>query len=280
MKISIFNRFGALNSQPVFQAFVEGAKKNGHTIVEHDLTADVAVIWSMLWLGRMKGNQAIYNNFIKQNKPVIVLEVGCLKRNETWKVGINGLGINSYNWSLNIKRPVTYNVLKDYSLGENVLICTQNPHSEQWKNQPSVQLWSQQIIEKVRSVTNRTIILRSHPRYPVNVSTRLKNVVIQKPSRFSFDDEFISSLSNSRVVINHNSNPAILAAIHGIPVITDQSSLAYPVSQQNYNIETPVLYDREPWYERLKQTEFTCNELSNGEVTDHLFYYIKSNYLK
>ena len=49
MKFSIFNKFGALNSPPVFDAFVQGLTKLGQQVVEHDMTADVAVIWSVLW---------------------------------------------------------------------------------------------------------------------------------------------------------------------------------------------------------------------------------------
>ena len=72
MKISLFNNFGAKNSVPIFQAIAQGLVSQGHTVVYHDLTADVAVIWSMLWAGRMRSNQEVYHTFRRQGKPVIV----------------------------------------------------------------------------------------------------------------------------------------------------------------------------------------------------------------
>ena len=33
----------------------------------------------------------IWNAYRDKNKPVIVVEVGGIKRNETWKIGINGI---------------------------------------------------------------------------------------------------------------------------------------------------------------------------------------------
>ena len=60
MKLSIFPQYGALNSRPVFAAFVTGSRKLGHTVVENSLDADCYVIWSVLWHGRMKNNQEIW----------------------------------------------------------------------------------------------------------------------------------------------------------------------------------------------------------------------------
>ena len=45
----------------------------------------------MLWQGRMSQYRSIYEKYKAQNKPVIVIEVGGIKRNETWKIGINGI---------------------------------------------------------------------------------------------------------------------------------------------------------------------------------------------
>ena len=84
MKISLFNNFGAKNSVPVFQAIAQGLVAQGHTVVYHDLTADVAVIWSMLWTGRMRPNQEVYEAFRRQGKPVIVAEVGMIQRGQIW----------------------------------------------------------------------------------------------------------------------------------------------------------------------------------------------------
>ena len=59
MKISLFTQFGALNSRPVFDAFSQGCQKHGLRVVENDTDAEIFVIWSVLWHGRMKANQKI-----------------------------------------------------------------------------------------------------------------------------------------------------------------------------------------------------------------------------
>ena len=53
MIFGTFNKFGALNSKPVFEAFSNSVKDRGWIVSEHNLNADVAVIWSVLWNGRM-----------------------------------------------------------------------------------------------------------------------------------------------------------------------------------------------------------------------------------
>lgn len=280
MKISLFTQNGALNSLPVFQSFAEGTRKNGHEVVENKMDADVAVIWSMLWMGKMRNNRPIYQNFRSCNKPVVVLEIGCLNRNETWKVGLNGLSLGSYEWSKNIERPKMFCSLKDYRIGDNILICSQNPNSELWKNQPPMGAWIDNTVSNLRKITERKIIVRTHPRFPVNFNQQVPGVSLQKPNMNSFDKEFIRSLDNVRLVINHNSNPGVVAAINGLPVLTGDSSLAYPINQHNLNLENLELHNREEWFYNLHKTEFTCEELSTGEITSHLYNYITSNFLK
>ena len=59
MKFSLWTDYGALNSRPVFDVFATSLVDNGHTIVYNDNTADVDVIWSVLFNGRMARNKTI-----------------------------------------------------------------------------------------------------------------------------------------------------------------------------------------------------------------------------
>ena len=84
--------FGPLNSEPVFKAFIKSCQDAGDTVyTNRNDDCDVAVIWSVLWMGRMQDYRFIWNRYKKQNKPVVVIEVGGIKRNQTWKIGINGV---------------------------------------------------------------------------------------------------------------------------------------------------------------------------------------------
>ena len=72
MKFSLFTDYGAQNSKPVFDAFATSLSSAGHTVVDNDWDSDVAVIWSVLWFGRMDGNQKVCEHLRAINKPVIV----------------------------------------------------------------------------------------------------------------------------------------------------------------------------------------------------------------
>ena len=282
MKFSIFNKFGALNSPPVFEAFAQGLTKHGHQIVEHDMTADVAVIWSVLWNGRMRPAQQVYAKFRELRKPVVVLEIGCLDRDRTWKIGVDGVNTGHFDWSKDYHRPFSKRIEVESAKisGNDVVICTQNPMSEQWRNQPITAKWIEQTINTIRKYTDRHIQIRAHPRVPMQFNVHnYKRVTITKPNPRSNDQTFIDSLANTRFLINHNSNPAILAALWGVPIHVDQSSLAWEVSNTNLSvIEKPTVFDRHNWLKKLIQTEYTTEEMIKAECINHLVMYLKSSY--
>jgi hypothetical protein len=65
-------------------------------------------------------------------------------------------------------------------------------------------------------------------------------------------------------VINHNSGPAVQAAINGVPVVCDPSSLAGELSEKLENIESPVLPNRDEWFLKLCHTEWSVDEIARG----------------
>ena len=71
MRVKIYTQHGALNSKPIFDALKLGLQRTGHTVV--DSGEDLAVIWSVLWLGRMSGNQKVYDWCKKNNIPVMIV---------------------------------------------------------------------------------------------------------------------------------------------------------------------------------------------------------------
>jgi hypothetical protein len=97
MHFSIFDKFGAKNSAPVFAALRQGLDQLGISHGSHDSAADVAVIWSVVWAGRMQDNLRVWQHFRSQGRPVVVLEVGMLRRGDTWKIAVNGTGSYAYH---------------------------------------------------------------------------------------------------------------------------------------------------------------------------------------
>lgn len=266
MRFRLYREYGALNSGPVFDAFECGLKALGHTVVEND--SDVDVIWSVLWKGRMARNHSIYEMANAIKKPIIILEIGSLVRGTTWKVAltnINALGFHGNEIDLDESRPDKFGLkLKDNpSRKPEILLALQNKDSLQWQNTMHAIDWVERKISDIRQYTDRTVIVRPHPRSTVYVKIR-KDVKMEIPKRIhgtydSYDIDY-----DYHCVVNHNSGPAIQAAITGTPVICDSTSLAYPISDLIENIDNAILPNREEWFLKLTHTEWTLDEIASG----------------
>jgi hypothetical protein len=267
MKISLFNNFGAINSVPVFQAIAQGLAAQEHTVVYHDLTADAAVIWSMLWTGRMRPNQEVYETFRRQGKPVIVAEVGMIQRGQTWKIGINGTGIGSYNFdNLIANRAASLGLgLKPWRSGTNIVIAMQRHDSQQWAGLPNVNAWLTDVVKQIKQHSNRPIVVRPHPR---GVCPTLPGCLVDRPkiNAGTYDNfDFDRVLGTAHCVLNWNSGPGPQALIAGIPAFVGPASLASAIANWDLSqIENPPRPDRSVWLEQLAHTEWTVEEIRSG----------------
>jgi hypothetical protein len=276
MKFSLWTQYGALNSKPVFDAFRHSLVQAGHTVHDNDPSADVDVIWSVLWSGRMAANKTIWDTAQTLRKPVIVLEVGGIIRGTTWKVGLNGINKDAFFVKdKDASRAVGLGLaLKSWrSQGEHILICGQHDRSLQWQNMPNASQWFSDTIAEVRKYTNRKIVIRPHPRCPiVPVEHKFKNVIKQTPAkRAGTYDDYDIRFDNAHAVVSWTSNPGIRAAINGYPVFTGPTSLAFPVANHNLaDIESPQMFDRQQWLNDLAWTEFTIQEIAQGLPLKHL----------
>ena len=270
MKFNLHERFGALNSKPVFNSFRNGALALGHDVVSNS-DDGIDVIWSVLFHGRMGGNKDIWERNQRQNKPTVVLEVGGIKRGTTWKVGINGINRDgSFGPGNNDRSRVQQlglNVKPWRSDGKYILICGQHDKSLQWQNMPPMSKWVMDTIEVIQSNSSKPIIFRPHPRCQLpTIERQYRNVYRQDPIHItgSYDD-FDMKFDNIFATVSWSSNPAIHSIIEGVPAFTGPSSLAYDVSLQDFSkIEDPLYGDRTQWLNDYAWTEFTLEEISLG----------------
>ena len=266
MRFRLYREHGALNSAPIFDAVEQGLQSLGHEIVKND--EDVSVIWSVLWSGRMKNNQKIYHSCRSLNKPVMIIEVGNLKRGETWRISlnhINNLGIFGNDQDLDPARAeklkISLTPFQENRRGE-ILIACQHIESLQWEGMPTMKQWSENIISKIRQYTRRRIIVRPHPRSPFTFN--MPNIVFERPQKIPNTYDDFNIFYNYHCVINHNSGPSIQAAIRGVPILCDSTSLAAPMSINWENLENPSLPDRKNWFLQLCHTEWTVDEIRQG----------------
>ena len=274
MRIEAWPMHGPLNSKNIFKKFIDSIKVEGDEVhVNKETNGDVAVIWSVLWQGRMQSYKNIWNRYRSQGKPVIVIEVGGLRRNLSFKIGINGINrdadfayqeFDDQRWSLFGHELRPWN-----PTGELIVICGQHDSSEQWKGLPKMSNWIEQQIIEIRKYTTRPILVRPHPRNIISFDeNKFKNVKVRMPKRDfrTYDDtDFKATLERTWAVVNHSSNPAMEAVIKGIPVFVSESSLCYDVGNISLSdINTPAMPNRSNWANKLSYTEWFEDEIEQG----------------
>ena len=287
MIFCLYTDYGALNSKPVFEAFAKSITDAGHTVIynepyrvmDHYSNYDVAVIWSVLWNGRMTRNKQVWEQNRKLNRPVIVLEVGGIERGTTWKVGLNGINRDAYFGDKDNDRTRADSlglVCKPWrSNGDFILVCGQHDKSLQWQNMPRMSNWFLNTYDEIRKYTQRPIVFRPHPRCRLeHIERGLKNVHRQEPHHVNGTyDDFDMGFSNVWATVSYSSNPGTHSCINGVPAFVSTHSLAYDVGNDIdflYDIENPLMPDRQQWLNDYAHTEYTIKEISHGIPLNHL----------
>ena len=267
--IAYFPLQAAGNSGPVMAAMLESLHGAGIRSEENSMTSDAVIIWSVLWSGRMAKNREIYQHYRNLGRPVIVIDIGSLRRGITWKVAVNNItaeGYYGHTQDLDWHRPARLGI----SLGtvhrsrSHIVIAAQNSASLQVQDLESMEIWISQQIDEIRKHTDRAIVVRPHPRSRLAVSRLPPNVTVEFPRRVpntydSFDMQF-----DCHAMVNYNSGPGIQAAVQGVRPMVHSSSLAHPVSVSIQDIERPYDINRDQWLVEICHTEYTVEEIAQG----------------
>lgn len=169
--------------------------------------------------------------------------------------------------------------LKDYRHhGGHVLICLQRDGG--WSmGAESVISWTHRIVAELRRYTDRPIVLRAHP------GDKKSHVYVQPLREYlqawnasiSTNTTLVQDLYQCWAVVNHNSSPAVAAAIEGYPVfVTDpeRSQCAEIANTDLSLIESPQLPDRTQWIQRLAMSHWKFDELRSGQAWCHMRQFV------
>jgi len=272
MRVAYFPNQCALNSTPVVQAMLDSLRRAGHTCEQNSYDCDAAIIWSVLWSGRMARNQEVWVRYRDAKKPVIVADVGALYRGETWKIALNSVTADGYyghTENLDWDRPKRLGISLAINVNRNprIVIAAQHARSLQVAGLVSIEGWIWQQVEQLRAVTDRPIVVRPHPRSPLNSSVHIhlpKDVVIEQPVQIANTYDSYNLTFDCHALVNHNSGPGIQAALAGTRPLVDTSSLAHPVSIQMKDIDQPYTVDRDKWLVEICHTEYKLSEIEQG----------------
>jgi len=182
---------------------------------------------------------------------------------QRWRSVQASLGVTLQKWRTN---------------GNHILLCLQREGGWSMGGINVVQ-WAIDTVEELRRHSNRPIRIRSHPgdkravKYCHTLHKQLSTKNISGVS-FSVNQSLISDLHNCWAVVNHNSSPAVAAAIEGIPIfVTDiPRSQARDIANHNLrDIENPQMPDnRLYWLERISQFHWSHEELRSGQCWNHM----------
>lgn len=246
---------------------IDSARAQGIACRKDDFDCDAAVIWSVLWNGRMKPNLKIYHHYKSLGRPVIIAEVGCLRRNQTWKVSVNHVTRQGYygnDRDLDKDRPRKLGICLGQSRGSSILIACQHSRSLQVEGISDMTQWVIDQINYTRRYSDREIVIRPHPRDSLRYFSLPPDITLQFPLRLPGTYDSFNWSSNYHAVINYNSGPGVQAAIDGSRPVVHTSSLAWPVSMIMEKIEDPYDVDRDDWLIKISHTEYTIEELQDG----------------
>ena len=252
------------------RAIIAGLQRHGVKVEDNSYSADAAIIWSVLWAGRMRQNKEVYQHYRSQGKPVFCVDVGALVRNHTWKIAVNHVTADGYyghHDKIDTNRAARLGLRLGVQTDNTGIICIAGQHKDslQMQDWPDVETWINDRINQLRQYTDRPIHVRPHPRSPINVGKIIEGVTIVAPRKIinTYDD--FDMQYNYHAIVNHNSGPGIQAALAGCRPIVSASSLAAPVGHLIENIEQPYDIDRTEWLHSIAHTEWTVDELATGD---------------
>lgn len=168
--------------------------------------------------------------------------------------------------------------------GNHILICLQRHGGWSMKGL-GVSDWAIQTVVQLRRCTQRPIRLRAHPgdrhaaTYVPDLLRRLTVHNIADVTASEPNCNLMEDLRNCWAVVNHNSSPAVAAAIEGVPVFATDPELSQArevVNRDLDQIESPALFDREAWLERLAQFHWSHNEVRDGHCWRHMRQWVKA----
>lgn len=142
--------------------------------------------------------------------------------------------------------------------------------------------WYAQVVREIRKHSNRTIVLRQHPRLTKireggsRTEKDRKQILraLGRVKNFEWSQGWTTEedLKGAWASVVFSSNAAVSSVRHGIPVfVGDRSCMAWEVGNHSLaEIENPAMPDRTLWAHRLAYAQWTCQEMIDGEPWSHL----------
>lgn len=268
----------------VLQAFAQGATAAGaRTLLQtqyQTVPARLAVILG--WVGaKINGphialRQQAIDTQISSGNRIMSIDGSCFKfadgNSQFLRYSLDGVYYNTNNYAnINSTPHKWQQVQKTLGLslrnwrasGNHVLICGQRDGGWSMKG-VDMTMWIQDKVRKVRQHTNRPILIRPHPKFPMHKSifSQIKNCRVSQGTTLQQD------LENAWASVFFNSSSCVASILAGVPVFADDSDcVAWTVANHAIDkIENPNLPNREQWLYDLSAAHWTDIESRQGLI--------------
>lgn len=249
------------------EKFRKGLQKHGlDATIQHGnpTPCDLAIMWGIFHFPRVIQQQK------RNNKDYLVWEAGYILDRHKWK----GLGYNGLNGRADFVNqnspPDRWNkyfspLMKPWQGdGEYILITGQVTGDASLKP-VNGRVDYQTIVSQIKQFTSLPVHYRKHP-HPKRPSAPCPKGAI--PSKGTLEQ----ALSKAHVVVTFNSNTCVDATLAGVPcIVLDKGAMTWDISDHHLNrVNNPSKPDRTQWAYNIAYTQWTMEEIENGEAWDHL----------
>jgi hypothetical protein len=278
----------------VLQAFAKGVEAQGATVLvqtEYQVVdCKLAVILG--WVGTK-----ISGPHIQLRKDVIArqqqtgghvmpVDSSCFKfadpESYFLRYSLDGVFYNTNNYANHnstdakwqqIKHTLRIDMKPWRSMGNHIVVCLQRDGGWSMKG-TDMAAWTDSTVRQLRELTNRPILIRPHPSYPIDVTEllRLRRVTM------STDTTLQQDLYNAWASVFYNSSSSVAAVLAGIPVFADdEDCVAWKIANHDLaQIESPLMPNREQWLSDLAAAHWNDGEARRGIIYKHFLPYLEN----
>jgi hypothetical protein len=161
-------------------------------------------------------------------------------------------------------------------MGNHVLVCLQRDSGWSMKGTDMV-AWADTTVRRLRELTNRPIMIRPHPAYPIDLSKLLRCHQVTMSTNTTLQQD----LNNAWAAVFYNSSSSVAAVLAGVPVFAEDSDcVAWNVANHNLaNINEPVMPNRDQWLWDLASAHWNDGEARSGTIYKHFLPYLENTQL-
>ena len=263
----------------VLQAFAAGCNRLGLKTLLQDRTQVVPAKLGVIlgWVGQsIKGPHIQLRKDVIANQKVMSIDGSCFKFADPTSIflrySLDGVYYNTNEYANKNSSPDKWNQIQQRlgielepwrTTGNHILVCGQRDGGWSMKGVDMNQ-WALESVQQIRAVTNRPILIRPHPKNPINET--LFNGIPKL--QFSQGTTLQQDLQNAWASVFFNSSSCVASILAGVPVFAnDHDCVAYDVANHDIGqIENPKLVERNQWLWDLSAAHWTDDDSRNGLI--------------